>query len=87
MTPRKRKATVTKKIAAKTWRLLCKEYPPEGEAIILRANDKTYFAIRVIDEHGDMIHCQDRENGGFVFSINLYSPFNDESFEWRKFDD
>ena len=87
MTPRKRKTRVAKILANKTWRLLTKEFPDEDEPIVLRAHGKTYFAIRVIDEHGDMIHCQDKENGGFVFSINLLAPFNDESYEWRNFDD
>mgnify|MGYP003370684759 CR=1 FL=1 len=70
-----------------TWHKLCNKYPEEDEPIALKANNKTYFGIRVIDERGDMIHCQERENGDFVFSINLLAPFNDESFEWRKFDD
>ena len=87
MSPRKRKTHLSKVLATKTWRTLCKQYPEEDVPIVLRANGKTYFAIRVIDENGDMIHCQERENGDFVFSINLYSPFNDVSFEWREFDD
>lgn len=41
-----------------TWHKLCNKYPEEDEPIALKANNKTYFGIRVIDERGDMIHCR-----------------------------
>lgn len=76
-----------KKQAATTWRLLCNEYPNEDEPIILKAFNKTYFGIRVIDEDGDFIHCQDTKNGSSVFRIDLRFMFNDHSYKWRLFDD
>ena len=69
------------------WQILCQVFPPEDEPIVVKSYEKTYFGIRTIDENGDFVHCQDHENGGFVFSINLRSMFNDPSFKWRLFDD
>ena len=69
------------------WTKLAKTFPEVDEPILVKNHGKTFFGIREQDERGDFIHCQERENGDFVFSINLYSPFNDESFEWRNLDD
>ena len=69
------------------WKNLTDEYPEEGSSILIKNGTKVFYGIRVIDDDGDLIHCQEDMQGAFVFSINLATPFNDRSYEWREFDD
>ena len=67
------------------WHVLADEKPPEDVAIILEYDGFLFYAMREINEVGDILHYQAIE-GGPTCLINLMKPI-DPGLKWRLFDE